>query len=110
MSRDDYETFVNTYFKPREIPIGATDPAKAVLYVQIPSPQTQVSQYRVDDITLSGDTLRIHLKQSGAAQVEAAPGFTGTWKWVLFLELDQANLKKDLKLEIQKAGTTQPGY
>lgn len=102
MTNDDFQKFKDKYFTPREIPMESSNKEKAVLYLQIPSPNSSVNGYSVESINVSNDTLTVNLRQSEVAQVDAISGFNGTWKWVMFIEVDKTNLKENMKIVLKK--------
>jgi hypothetical protein len=102
MTNEDFQKFKDKYFTPREIPMDSPDREKAVLYLQIPSPTSSVNEYRVKSINISNNTLTVNLEKSSVAEVDGKSGFNGTWKWVMFVEVDKTNLKDNMKVVIEK--------
>ena len=102
MSNLDFQKFKEKYFTPREITMESPDKEKAVLYLQIPSPTSEVNTYSVESINVKDSTLTINLKKSSVAMLDPADGFNGTWKWVMLMEIDKTNLKDNMKIVIKK--------
>lgn len=102
MTNEDFQKFKNKYFTPRKIPIESPDKEKAVLYLQVPSTTSSVNTYSVQSINVKNNALTVNLKKSAVAQVDAVTVFNGTWKWVMFVEVDKTNLKNDMKIVIKK--------
>lgn len=102
LTNEDFQKFKDTYFTPREIPMGSPNKEKAVLYLQIPSPASTVNQYKVKSINITSDTLTVNLKKTSFALVDGISGFTGSWKWVMFIEVDKTDLKDGMKIVIKK--------
>jgi len=100
MDNEGFQKFKDEYFTLRKIPMKSPDKEKAVLYLQIPSPTSLVNSYNVKSINVSNDTLTVNLNQSGAAEVNGIEGFNGTWKWVMFIEVDKTNLKENMEIVI----------
>ena len=102
LTNDDFQKFKDKYFTPRKIPMESPNKEKAVLYLQIPSPASSVNTYSVKSINLKKDTLTVNLKKPSVAMVDGKSGFNGTWKWVMFIEVDKTNLKDNMKIVIKK--------
>ncbi|HSP47165.1 MAG TPA: hypothetical protein VLN47_03710 [Clostridiaceae bacterium] len=102
MTNEEFKEFKDKYFTPREIPMESPDSEKAVLYLQIPSPGSSVNEYRVESINMSGQTLTVNLIKTAVAQVDGISGFNGTWKWVMFIELDKTGLKDNMKVVVKE--------
>lgn len=102
MTNEEFNEFKDKYFTPREIPMEPPDKEKAVIYLQIPSPTSNVNQYRVESINISNTTLTINLKKTAVAQVDGISGFNGTWKWVMFIEADKTSLKNNMEIVVKK--------
>jgi hypothetical protein len=102
MVNDDFQKFKDKYFTSREIPVGSPDKEKAVLYLQITSPTSSVNTYSIQSINVKNNTLTVNLKKSDVAQVDGIGGFNGTWKWVMFIEVDKTNLKDNTNIVIRK--------
>lgn len=102
LTNENFQKFKDKYFTPREIPMESPNKEKAVLYLQIPSPTSSVNTYSVKSINLKNDTLTVNLKKTSIAMVDGKSGFNGTWKWVMFIEVDKANLKDNMKIVIKK--------
>ncbi|MCM0650232.1 hypothetical protein NBE98_17850 [Clostridium swellfunianum] len=102
MTNEDFQKFKDIYFTPRKIPMESPDKEKAVLYLQIPSPSSSVNVYSVKNINISSSTITVNLKKSAAAQVDGKSGFNGSWKWVMFIEIDKTDLKDNMKVVVKK--------
>lgn len=102
LTNEDFQKFKDEYFTPRQIPMESPDKEKAVLYLQIPSPTSSVNIYTIQNINVKNNTLTVNLKNLSVAQVDAAEGFNGVWKWVMLIELDKTNLKDNMKIIINK--------
>jgi hypothetical protein len=98
MTNEDFQKFKNKYFTPRKIPMDSPDKEKAVVYLQIPSPTSTVSEYRVKSINARNNTLTVNLEKSAVAEVDGVSGFNGTWKWVMFIQIDKSDLKDGMKV------------
>ena len=97
---EGFQKFKDEYFTPRKISMESPDNEKAVLYLQIPSPTCLVMFYSVKSINVRNNTLTVNLNQSGGAEVNGIEGFNGTWKWVMFIEVDKTNLKENMEIII----------
>lgn len=102
MNDEDFQKFKDKYYTPRKIPIGSPDKEKAVLYLQIPSPTSRVNQYSVESINISNKTLTVNVKKSAEAQVDGKNGDRGTWKWVMFIQVDKESLKDNMKVVVKE--------
>lgn len=102
INNEDFQKFKDKYFTPREIPMDSPDKEKAVLYFQISSPTSEVNTYSVKNIDIKNNTLTVNLKKSAVAIVDGKSGFNGTWKWVMFIEIDKTNLKDNMNIIIKK--------
>ena len=102
MTNEEYTKFVDDYFKLRQLPIALSDPEKAALYIQIAAADYSVDQYRAEKIYLKDNTLTVSLEKVGTSKVKAPEGFKGSFKWVMFIVLDKAELKSDMKIVIKK--------
>jgi len=102
ITNDNFQEFKDKYFTPREIPMDSPDKEKAVLYLQIPSSTSRVNTYGVESINIKNNTLAVNLKKSAVTQVDGKGGFNGIWKWVMFIEVDKADLKDNMKIVIKK--------
>ncbi|MDD7793013.1 hypothetical protein [Clostridium sp. 'White wine YQ'] len=102
LTNEDFQKFKDKYFNPREIPMESPDKEKAVLYLQIPSSTSSVNQYNVESININNKILTVKLKKSAVAQVDGKSGFNGTWKWVIFIEVDKTNLKDNMDVVVKK--------
>ena len=102
MTNEDFLKFKDKYFTPREIPMESPAKEKAVLYLQIPSTSSSVNEYKVESININNKTLTVNLKKSAVAAVDGKSGFNGTWKWVMFIEVDKTNLKDNMEVVVNK--------
>lgn len=102
ITNENFQKFKDKYFTPRGIPVDTPNKEKAVLYLQIPSSTSQVNTYSVQSINIKNNTLAVNLEKSEVAQVDGKGGFSGTWKWVMFIEVDKADLKDNMKIVIKK--------
>jgi hypothetical protein len=102
LNNEDFQKFKDKYFTPKEISMETPDKEKAVLYLQIPSATSSINTYSVKSIDVSNNTLTVNLKKSSIAQVDGKSGFSGTWKWVMLIEVDKTNLKDNMKIVIKK--------
>lgn len=102
ISNEDFQKFRSNYVRFSDISMKSLDKEKAVLYLQIPSSTTSVNEYSVKSIKISNDTLIVNLKKSRVISPKVPRGFKGTYKWVMFLEVDKSNLRNDMKIEIKK--------
>lgn len=102
LTNKEYESFKEKYFVPREIPISEPDQQKAVLFVQIPSSSSNVKTYTVKSIDVKNNTLTVNLKKASEALVDGKSGFKGTWKWIMLIEVDKAQLTDNMKVIVKK--------
>ncbi|MBL4932344.1 hypothetical protein [Clostridium paridis] len=102
LTNDDFQKFKDKYFTQREIPMDSPNKEKAVLYLQVPSPTSSVNQYSVESININNETLTVKLKKSTIAQVDGKSVFNGTWKWVIFIEVDKTNLNDSMDVVVKK--------
>ena len=102
MTNENFQQFKDEYFTPREIPMESPDKEKAILYLPIPSVDSSVNTYTVKSMTVKNNTLKVNLQKSGVSQVDGISGFSGTWKWVMFIEVDKTNLKDNMDIVINE--------
>ena len=102
MTNEAFHNFKDKYFTPRQIPIEEPAKDKAVLYLQIPSDTSAVNMYKVESLLATNNTLTVKLKNIGAAMVKATMDFDGTFKCVIFLEMDKTLLKENMVVQVKK--------
>lgn len=52
---------------------------------------------------MKDNALTVKLKKLGVAQADGISVFNGTWKWVMFIEIDKTNLKDNMKVFIKRS-------
>ncbi|WP_029169207.1 hypothetical protein [Clostridium cellulovorans] len=101
MNNEEFQKFMDEYFVPREIPVGAHDEDKAVIYLQIPFKTSRVMYYSVDIITVKNHTITVNLKQDSVAEVDGSSKID-TWNWVMLIQVDKNDLKEDMNIVVKK--------
>jgi hypothetical protein len=101
MTNKDYLKFKDKYFTPRKIPIESPNKSKAVIYLQIPSMTFSVNIYNVQNISVKNNVITISLKKYSSTQVDPVEGFSeGSFKWVIFIEIDKTYLNDKMKIVV----------
>lgn len=103
MTNEDFNSFNEKYFKSRKIPMASRDKEKAVLYLQIMTYEPgSVYTYSVKNMNVKDNTLTVNLTKLSLVKVKGDIGLDGTWKWVMLIEVDKAQLKSNMKIVINK--------
>lgn len=103
MTNENYQKNKDKYFTPRKIitPTESLAKGKAILYLQYPSSSTAAGEYRVKGVSVNGDNLIVNLKK---AKIDTNSPYyhpPGTYKWATFIELDKANLKDNMIIQVK---------
>ncbi|MDF2556530.1 MAG: hypothetical protein K0R71_358 [Bacillales bacterium] len=103
---EEFQKFEDKYFTPitsRDIPIKTHNKEKAVLYLQFPSINDKVYEYEVTSLFVKNNTLTVNVKKIGISKCAIRREVVnGQLKWILFIEVDKTNLKKNMKIVINK--------
>lgn len=67
--------------------------------MQFPFKANSIISYKVQSINVKNNALTVSLESTGGGgQVDTVEGFKGIWKWIMFVEIDKANLKDNMKI------------
>jgi hypothetical protein len=103
MTNEDFKNFNEKYFTSRQISMASPNKEKAVLYLQImPYEPGSVYTYSVKNMNVKDNTLTVNLTKPSLVKVKGDIGLNGTWKWVMLIEVDKAQLKNNMKIVVKK--------